>query len=89
MDISRHGCQSIPTLSSKGTFQMKETIKMCVEFDESLFNNAEDAAAFHAWKRRKRREAIVEAVCAVLLVAAIAFAVKLWFVAEGFTPCAN
>ena len=35
---------------------MKGTSKMRVEFDESLFNNAEDAAAFHAWKRRKRRD---------------------------------
>ena len=68
---------------------MSWTSKDVGEFDESLFNNADDAAAFHAWKRRKRREAIVEAVCAVVGIALFAVAVKLWFVAEGFTPCAN
>ena len=59
------------------------------DFDESRFNSAEDEAGFLAWKRRKRREAIIEAVCAVIGVALFALAVKLWFVAEGFTPCAN
>ena len=53
------------------------------------FAHADEEAAFLAWKRRKRREAIVEAVCAVIGIALFAVAVKLWFVAEGFTPCAN
>lgn len=40
---------------------------------------------FNEYKRKKRKDAIVETFAAIGIVALIAFAVKLWFVAEGFT----
>jgi len=43
------------------------------------------ARKFKEYKRRKRKEAVVEICAAIGLVALIAFAVKLWFVAEGFS----
>lgn len=57
------------------------------DFDESRFNDAADRRAFEAWRKGKRREAIVESICAVIGIALIALLVKLWFVAEGFIPC--
>ena len=43
------------------------------------------ARKFKEYKRRKRKEAIVEIVSAILFLGLSAFMVKLWFVAEGFS----
>ena len=39
---------------------------------------------YKQWLRQKRRENIIEAVCAILSVPLFYFLIKLWFAYEGF-----
>jgi len=40
---------------------------------------------FRQWQKQKRKEAVVEVVSSIILLALLALMVKLWFVAEGFS----